>query len=168
MRSIEIRLSVLKELRRFLLQFSGDIVAKSAEFNLRVIQLREVGISVQIADNYIANYASQNFQYLKNIVANITDVDLPHINARIAKLEQSVIWRDTRGNIVAKKIGNRILDVYGNWLYEIRGDRVYDVCGNWKYELRYDRVYDTAGNWRYELRGNRIYDTAGNWLAYEY
>ena len=168
MRDIEIPLSVLKELQRFLVQFSEDIREKSVAYNRSVMQLREVGVAVQIADYYEANYAAQNLQHLQNFIAKITDIDLAYINARIAQFEQVLIWRDTDGNIVAKRIGNRVWDNSGNWLYEIRGDRIYNSSGSWRYELRDDRIYDTAGNWRYELRGDRIYDTAGNWLGSEY
>ena len=67
--------------------------------------------------------------------------------------------------MVTRRIGDRLLDNSGNWLFEIRGDCIYDTSGNWRFELRGDRVYDTTDNWRYELRGDRIYDTAGNWLG---
>ena len=164
MQAIEIRLSVLKDLQEFLMQFSEDIREKSVAFKNRVGQLLEVGVPVQIADYYEANYGAQNLQYLRTLIENITDVHLPDINADIANLEQPLIMRDTVGNIVVKIIGDRIWDNAGNWLYEFRGNRIYDSSGNWKFELRGDRVYDTAGNWRYELRGDRIYDTSGNWL----
>lgn len=168
MQGYEIRLSVLKDLQRFLVQFCEDIRKKSEEFKNRVIQLQETGVPIQIAEHYKANYGMQNLQHLQNLITNITDNILPQINTDIAKLEQTMIWRDTSGNIVARRIDNRIWDNSGNWIYEIRGDRIYDSSGNWRYEIRGDRIYDTAGNWRYELRGDRIYDTAGNCLSAEY
>jgi hypothetical protein len=151
--NIEIHLSVLKELQKFLVQFSEEIRIKSDEYNRRINQLQEIEVAVQIADYYEANYAMQNIQLLQNLIANITDVCLPQINANIAKLEQTLIWRDTAGNIVAKQIGDRIWDNSGNWVYEIRGNRIYDSSGNWRFEFRGD---------------DRIYDTLGNWLALEY
>jgi hypothetical protein len=166
MQDIELRLSVLKELQRFLVQFVEEMSVKTEEFNRRVAQLHEDGVAVQIADYYEANYGAPSLQQLRNLIANIIDVTLPHIKAAINQLEQNLIWRDTRGNIVARRRGDRILDNSENWLYEIRGNWIYDTSGNWRYELRGDRVYDTSGNWRYELRGDRIYDTAGNWLGY--
>ena len=83
------------------------------------------------------------------------------------KIER-MLWRDTSGNIITRRVGNRFLDNSENWLYEIRGDSIYDSSGNWRFELIGDRVYDAAGNWRFELIGDRIYDTAGNWLGSEY
>ena len=168
MQSIEIRLSVLKDLQKFLEQFIEDIREKSVAYNSRVGQLREAGVPVQIADYYEANYGAQNLQHLRTLITNITDIHLPYINADIAKLEQPLTMRDTVGNIVARIIGDRIWDNSGNWLYEFRGNRIYDSSGNWRFELRGDRVYDTAGNWRFELRDDRIYDTSGNWLGSEY
>ena len=168
MQAIEIRLSVLKDLQRFLEQFIEDIREKSVAFNNRIRKLREAGVPIQIADYYEENYGVQILQYLRNLIMNITDVHLPNINADIAKFEKPLIMRDTAGNIVARIIGDRIWDNSGNWLYEFRGNRIYDSSGNWKFELRGDRVYDTAGNWRYELRGDRIYDTSGNWICSEY
>jgi hypothetical protein len=165
---IAIRLSVLKDLQRFLVQFSEDIREKSAEYSHRVKQLPENGVAVQIAEYYEVNFGTQNLQHLQNLIAAITDIHLPHIKTAIAKLEEPFLLRDTAGNIVARVIGDRIWDNSGNWLYEIRGDRIYDSSGNWRYEFRADRIYDTAGNWRYELRDDRVYDTAGNWLGSEY
>ena len=40
-------------------------------------------------------------------------------------------WRDTSGNIVTRRVGDRLLDNSGNWLFEIQGDRVYDTAENW-------------------------------------
>ena len=169
MQGVELRLFVLKELQRLLLQFSEDMREKLEEFTRKVSQLRETGVAVQIADYYETNFGDQNFHHLRNLIANITDANLPYIHATINQLEQTLIWRDTSGNIVARRIGDRIWDNYGNWLYEIRGDRIYDTAGNWKYEIRGgNRIYDSSGNWKYELRGDRIYDTYGNWLGTEY
>ena len=169
MQNIEKHLLVLNELQKFLVQFVGDMREKLVEFNQRISQLSETGVNVQIAENYEANFCIQTIQHLQILIANITDNDLPYINTQISQFELTSIWRDTTGNIVAKKIGDRIWDNFGNWLYEIRGDRIYDTSGNWRFELRgEDRIYDTAGNWRYELRGDRIYDTSGNWLGLEY
>ena len=163
----ELHLSVLKDLQKFLVRFSEEMQKRSEEFNLRAGQLREVGVAVQIAEYFEATYGAQYHRLFHNLITNITDVILPNISVNIAKLEQPLLYRDTAGNIVARKIGNRIWDNSGNWLYEIRGNRIYDSSSNWIYELRGDRVYDTAGNWRYELRGDRIYDTTGNWLGLE-
>jgi len=55
--------------------------------------------------------------------------------------------RDVYGNRISRKVGNRIVDNSGDWVYEIRADRIYDTYGNWKYEIRGDRIYDTSGNW---------------------
>ena len=42
-----------------------------------------------------------------------------------------MLWRDISGNIVTRRVGDRLLDNSGNWLFEIRGDRIYDTAGNW-------------------------------------
>ena len=41
-----------------------------------------------------------------------------------------MLWRDTSGNIVTRRFGDRLLDNSGNWLFEIRGDRIYDTSEN--------------------------------------
>jgi hypothetical protein len=41
------------------------------------------------------------------------------------------IFRDIHGKVINKKVGNRILDNTGSWVYEIRGDRINDTAGNW-------------------------------------
>ena len=168
MPDIDLQLFVLKELQKFLVQFSEDMKERSEEFNRKVGQLREVGVAVQIAEYFEANFGTLYLRLFQNLITNITDIIFPEICANIAKLEQPLLFRDTAGNIVARKIGDRIWDNSGNWLYEIRGNRIYDSSSNWIFELRGDRVYDTAGNWMYELRGDRIYDSAGNCLGMEY
>jgi len=40
-------------------------------------------------------------------------------------------FRDTYGNRIAMRIGDRIVDNYGSRIYEIRGDRIFDTYGNW-------------------------------------
>ena len=115
-KDIAIRLSVLKEIQNFHVQLSDDIREKSAEYNCKVMQLREAGVTVQIADYYEANYGAQILQHLQTLVSYITDENLPHIKAVIAKLEEPFLVRDTAGNIVAKIIGDRIWDNSGNWL----------------------------------------------------
>jgi len=40
-------------------------------------------------------------------------------------------FRDTYGNIISRKVGDRIIETYGSWKFEIRGDRLYDTFGNW-------------------------------------
>ena len=159
-------LSALEELRKFLVQFSEDIAEKSAEYHRRVLQMCETGIPVQVAEHYEANYGVQNLRHLQDLVVRIRDIDLPYISTEIAKFDETLVFRDTKGNRIVKKIGNRIWDFSGNWLYEIRGNRVWDTSGNWIYELRGNRVWDTSGNWLYEIRDNRIWDTKGNWLAF--
>jgi len=38
--------------------------------------------------------------------------------------------RDTRGKNVTRRVGDRLFDNSGNWLFEIRGDRIYETVGN--------------------------------------
>jgi len=37
---------------------------------------------------------------------------------------------DAYGNVVIRRLGNKLVDIYGNWVYEIRDDRIYDTYGN--------------------------------------
>jgi len=39
--------------------------------------------------------------------------------------------RTTSDNIAVRKVGDRLLDTYGNWVCEIRGDRIYDTYESW-------------------------------------
>jgi len=54
--------------------------------------------------------------------------------------------RDIHGNIVARKVGNRILDKYGNWVYEIVGDRI---------NKRLSGYCGTILNYRHRAMGNQ-------------
>ena len=133
MQGIEIQLSVLRELQKFLLQLIDDIREKSVGYNRRVMQLREVGVAVQIADYYEANYGVQTFQHLQNLIANITDNDLPYIKAKITQLEQGFIEGDNKmvyqghSNVPVYRIdGNMIYQGHSNMpVYRMEGNMIY-------------------------------------------
>ena len=54
--------------------------------------------------------------------------------------------RDGSGKVIARREGDKILDIYGNRKYTIVGDRVMDTYGNWKYSVRGEYLYDIYGN----------------------
>jgi ethanolamine utilization protein EutP (predicted NTPase) len=70
------------------MQFNEEIREKSVEFNAKFRSIRDVGLPAQIADNYETNYATANLQNLRYFIANITDKDIPYVNAQISHVEQ--------------------------------------------------------------------------------
>ena len=116
MQDIEIQLSVLKELQKFLVQFCEDIRVKSVEFNHKVKQLREAVVAIQIAEYYEVNYGDQNIQHLQTLITNITDNDLPYINTKISQFEQML----TGGNnmVYQRYSGTPVYRIENNMIYE--------------------------------------------------
>jgi uncharacterized protein (DUF305 family) len=90
MQDIERQLDALNELKRFLINFMGELNTKTQEYNLRVHGMRNAGLPVQISDNYEANYCTPNNQHLRHLIENMENVDLQFINANIAHFEQAL------------------------------------------------------------------------------
>ena len=163
MQDKELRLSVLKELQRFLVLFVEDISAKSEEFSRRVSQLREIGVAVQIAEYYEANFATQNLRHLRNLIAHITDVYLPHINALINQLEQTpvkMIYEGYSGTPVYRVEGNMVYIGYtGTPVYRIEGNMIYEgYTGTPVYRIENSMIYKGySGTPVYRIEGNMIY-----------
>ena len=143
-------IEVLRELQKFLVQFRDDIEAKSAEFNSKVMQLREIGVPIQIAEYYEANYGVQNIQHLQNLIVNITENDLPYINTQIAQFEQTFIGQD-KNMVYQGYSGTPFYRIEGNMIYQgYSGIPVYRIEGNMIYQ-------GYSGIPVYRIEGNMIY-----------
>ena len=168
MQDIKIRLSALKELQRFLMQFCEDIREKSVEFNRRVMQLRDAVVAVQIADYYEVNFSAPNIQHLQTLVANITDNDLPYINAKITELEQllllrgkTMVYQGYSGTPLYRIEGNMVYKKYtGIPLYRIEGNMVYkEYTGIPLYRIEGNMIYEGySGVPLFRIEGNIIYE----------
>ena len=90
MQDLQIQLDALMELRSFLIQYNEEMRAKSVEFNSKFWSIRESGLPSQFADNFEANYADPTLQNLRNMIAGITDRDIPYVNSLIAQFEQAL------------------------------------------------------------------------------
>ena len=168
--SFENQIRLAEDFKRYLhgIQETLSLVAQS--YQQKINALYEASLMDETYQKFEQEYAQQTIQLIVQVVEHINECDIPFVERYIAKFEHAFPFRDVYGNIVTRSRGNnRIIDIYGEWLYEIRGDRIYDTSGNWIYEFRgNDRIYDRSSNWVYEIRGDRIYDTSGNWLGYKY
>ena len=90
MNNLETQLSALKELESYLIQFNETMREKSVEFNSRFRAIRESGLAEQKANHYEAHYFDPNLQYLRYIIANLTDKDIPYIKNNIDITEQAI------------------------------------------------------------------------------
>ena len=90
MQDYAVQLAALNELRSFLHQFSDDLKERTMMYKAKVESLREVGLPVQVLDNYLVSYYNPNHLSLHNLIERIENVDLPFINANIAHTEQSL------------------------------------------------------------------------------
>jgi len=165
---VEVHLSILKELQKFLFQFVEDIKGKSEEFNRRVMQLLETGLSIQIEENYETNYGIQTLHYLHNLIANITDNDLLYINAEIVRFEQilnnnNMVYQGYSNTPIYRIEGNMIYQGYSNTpVYRIDGNMIYKGYSN-------EPVYRIEGNMIYEkYSGIPIYRIERNMIYQGY
>ena len=90
MQDYAIQLSALNELRGFLFQFQSDLKEKTMMYKAKVESLRDVGLPVQVLDNYLVNYYNPNHLSLYNLIERMENVDLPFINVNIARLQQAL------------------------------------------------------------------------------
>ena len=90
MQDYERQLSALLELKSYLEVFKEEIGEKLIMYSNKFLALRESGLPVQIAENYAANYCNTNTQVLRNLIGNITEQDLPYVNANINIVEQAL------------------------------------------------------------------------------
>jgi len=83
------QLAALNELRNFLLQFKDNLKEQTIIYKTRVESLREVGLPIQVLDNYLVNYYNPNHLSLHNLIERIENVDLPFVNSNIVHTEQA-------------------------------------------------------------------------------
>ena len=167
MQDIEIHLSVLRELFKILVHFRDDVTEKLAELERVISQLPELGVPVQIAEHYEVNYGAQNIQYLRNLIAKITDKDLPEINAKTVQLEieKNMIYQGYSNTPVCRIEGNMIYEGYsGTPVYRIEGNMIYKgYSGEPVYRIESNMIYRGYSNTPvYRIEGNIIYEGYSN------
>ena len=90
MQSLYIQRDALFELRGFLESFRSELVSQLNGYRNRIQNLRESGISTEVAHNYESSYYTVNEGYLKQLVHNITEDDLPYINRQIEAIQNLI------------------------------------------------------------------------------
>jgi hypothetical protein len=90
MQNIERQLEALYRLRDFIFDFRQQLFDSVQAYNNMVFRLKEVGIPREIADNYEANYYTDNIRLLVQIVEIFSEVDIRYIDANIFALEQAL------------------------------------------------------------------------------
>ena len=90
MQDYAIQLAALQELKSFLMQFRDNLREQTVVYKAKVESLREVGLPIQVLDNYLVNYYNPNHLSLHNLIERIESVDLPFIESNIAHTEQAL------------------------------------------------------------------------------
>ncbi|MCR5277523.1 MAG: hypothetical protein K6D54_07655 [Bacteroidales bacterium] len=85
---IELQLGALRQLEQFLLNTIEELHARMQTYNDRVSALRSDGLTLEIADNYDANYCIPNNQKLWQLTESMQNTDLQYIRNTIAKFEE--------------------------------------------------------------------------------
>jgi hypothetical protein len=86
----EQQLQALIELQSFLTQFKEDLKTRMSIYNDRVHNLRNSGLTIQIADNYDANYCIPNQQMIFRLIQEIEQKDTPFVNENISVVQQAM------------------------------------------------------------------------------
>lgn len=87
---IELQLEALRQLEQFLLNTIEDLHARMQTYNDRVSALRSEGLSLEIADNYDANYCIPNNQKLWQLTEQMQNADLIYLRDNIANFEEQL------------------------------------------------------------------------------
>jgi len=90
MQDYEKQLDALNELRRFLLQLKDDLKEQTITYKTKIESLRDIGLPIQVLDNYLVNYYNPNHLGLHKLIESIENADLPYINSLIAHTEQAL------------------------------------------------------------------------------
>lgn len=85
---IELQLEALRQLEQFLRQTVEDLRERMQQYNDRVSALRSDGLTLEIADNYDANYCIPNNQKLWQVTEAMVQNDLQYIHDNIAHFEE--------------------------------------------------------------------------------
>ena len=97
---IELQLEALRQLEQFLLNTIEELHARMQTYNDRVSALRSEGLSLEIADNYDANYCIPNNQKLWQLTEQMQNADLIYLRDNIANFEEQleIARRNYNGN----------------------------------------------------------------------
>jgi hypothetical protein len=87
---IELQLDALRQLEQFLHETIEELHARMQTYNDRVSALRGEGLSLEIADNYDANYCIPNNQKLWQLTEQMQNTDLIYLRDNIANFEQQL------------------------------------------------------------------------------
>lgn len=87
---IELQLEALRQLEQFLLNTIEELHARMQTYNDRVSALRSEGLSLEIADNYDANYCIPNNQKLWQLTESMQNADLQYLRENIAGFEEAL------------------------------------------------------------------------------
>ena len=90
MNDLEIQLAALNELRSFLEQFRDELGDKLIMYGNKFFAIRDAGLSVQVADTYMANFCDPNTHQLRNLIETIGERDLPYVKENIDITEQAL------------------------------------------------------------------------------
>jgi hypothetical protein len=90
MQDLHRQLDALQDLRGFLEMFRSELINQLNGYRNRTHGLRESGISNEVALNYESACYTVNEGYLKQLVNNIQEDDLPYINRQIQVIEDAI------------------------------------------------------------------------------
>ncbi|GHT33632.1 hypothetical protein FACS189434_08240 [Bacteroidia bacterium] len=90
MQDLQRQLDALYDLRGFLELFRNELENQLNGYRNRTLNLRETGISTQVASTYESSCYTVNEGYLKQVIRNISEDDLPYIHRQIEIIEIAI------------------------------------------------------------------------------
>jgi hypothetical protein len=96
MQDLHRQLDALFDLKGFLEMFHSELEHELDGYRNRTHNLRESGISNEVALNYESTCYTVNEGYLKQLLQNIQEDDLPYINRQIRMIEDAIAVANRR------------------------------------------------------------------------
>ena len=87
MQDFQKQLEALDKLRCFLESYRADLETRLGSYRSWVQNMRHEGVETRIAGTYENNYYVENESYIKHVIDNIDEKDLPFIKSQMAAIE---------------------------------------------------------------------------------
>ena len=89
MQDFQKQLDALDKLRCFLESYRADLDIRLQSYRGCIQNMRTEGVPTQIAGTYEQNHYAENESFIKRVIDNIDQKDLPFIKDKIKKIEDA-------------------------------------------------------------------------------
>ena len=90
MQNLKSQLNALLLLKNFVEQFTINLHSVQQAYQNKIGGLRDAGVSIQVADNYIKNFGEKNNKDLWTVIENFKENDCRYIVQQIEVIEKAI------------------------------------------------------------------------------